>query len=289
MALVRRFSIVLILLITGCAGEGHDRRAGSSSDTTVSSSPGTYRISLIPQESQSIPDLGDTLRFRIVDGRDQTLTAYRIVHEKPIHLIVVRRDLGAFQHVHPVMEDVSKKWIVPLTFETEGPHVLFADFHPELPGAVPTVVRRDYFVGDTTHFQPIDWPKETRGRQPNDGLAVDVSIPTVPLQAGGEEKLRFAWVKQDGTPVGLEPYLGSFGHAVALERKVLAYQHAHPDSAASEPAQGVAVFALRFAQPDDYRVFAEFRVGGRLHTVPVTLHVGEAGPGNENAAAHAGH
>ena len=292
MSLVTRYSIALLfplLLVAGCGNEGRKRQAQSPSDTLASRSPGTYRISLIPEESASIPDRGDTLRFRILDYREKTLTAYRIVDQKPIHLIVVRRDLGTFQHVYPVFEERTKKWIVPLTFESEGPHVLFADFYPDLPGAIPTVVRRDYFVGDTTYFHPLPWSKETLGRQQDDGLAVDVSVPTAPLEAGGEEQLRFAWTKLDGRPAPLDGYLGSFGCAVAFHAGSLTYLRVHPDTAASGPAKGVAAFSFHPDEPGGYRVFAEFRVAGAVHTVPVTLVVGEAGPANEKGAAHAGH
>ncbi len=292
MSFIVRFSFALLIptiLTLACSKEGGDVTAQSPLDSLASPAPGPYRISLIPEESDQIPGRDHTLRFRIVDEQEKPLIAYRIVHEKPLHLIVARKDLGTFQHVHPEFEEATRKWIVPLTFETFGPHALFADFHPDLPGAAPIVVRRDYFVGDTTYFRPLSWSKETLGPQPVDGFTVDVSAPTAPLESGSAEQLRFAWTDDAGRPAALDPHLGSFGHVVALRAGSLAYQHVHPDSAASAPAQGVAVFVFHPAEPGVHRVFAQFRVGDTVHTVPVTLLVAETGPGGEVGTTHAGH
>ena len=41
------------------------------------------------------------LAFRIVDEAGETVTDFDTEHERRMHLIVVRRDLSGFQHVHP--------------------------------------------------------------------------------------------------------------------------------------------------------------------------------------------
>ena len=43
----------------------------------------------------------ETLRFRIVDERGDTVRDFDVEHEKRMHLIVARRDLSGFQHLHP--------------------------------------------------------------------------------------------------------------------------------------------------------------------------------------------
>ena len=39
--------------------------------------------------------------LRIVDARGATVRDFDVEHTKRLHLIVVRRDLTGFQHVHP--------------------------------------------------------------------------------------------------------------------------------------------------------------------------------------------
>ena len=48
---------------------------------------------------------GDAVRFafRVTGPDGAAVTDYTEAHEKDLHLIVVRRDLSQFQHVHPVL------------------------------------------------------------------------------------------------------------------------------------------------------------------------------------------
>ena len=43
------------------------------------------------------------LRFRIVGPDGRAVTAMDVAHERPMHLIVVRRDLTGYQHLHPTL------------------------------------------------------------------------------------------------------------------------------------------------------------------------------------------
>ncbi|HEU5486516.1 MAG TPA: hypothetical protein VFU98_16515, partial [Microlunatus sp.] len=44
-----------------------------------------------------------TIRFLITGPDQQPVTAYDTAHGKQLHLIVVRRDLAGYRHVHPTM------------------------------------------------------------------------------------------------------------------------------------------------------------------------------------------
>jgi hypothetical protein len=59
------------------------------------------------------------LRFRITDSGGAAVTRYVDSHEKQLHLIVVRRDMVAFQHVHPVMDN-DGTWSVPVDLSRAG-------------------------------------------------------------------------------------------------------------------------------------------------------------------------
>ena len=67
------------------------------------------------------------------------MTAYDVEHEKDLHLIVVRRDLTGFQHVHPLLDRTTGTWSVDVRL-------------------TPGVWR---VVADPTH-QPRWWPKVAR-------------------------------------------------------------------------------------------------------------------------------
>ena len=84
-------------------------------------------------------------------------------------------------------------------------------------------------------------------------------------------------IELDGEPVtDLEPYLGAFGHLVALRAGDLGYLHVHPEEGEAGP--GVE-FATAFPTPGTYRLFLDFQHRGVVHTAAFTVESGGA-PGH---------
>lgn len=169
-----------------------------------------------------------------------------------MHLIVVRRDLRRFQHLHPT-QDASGTWSARVTLPDAGVYQAVADFQSA--GSRRTVAVDLFAAG---RFEPLALPAQATTASA-DGY--DVALRE---DAG---RLRFT-VSRDGTPVGdLQPYLGAQGHLVMLRAGDLAYQHVHP----------LATQALAFdsagAAPGRYRLFLQFRHEDRVHTVAFTHEV----------------
>src|SRR5436190_329868 len=61
-------------------------------------------------------DRSQTLRFRIADKRGASVRDFDVEHTKRMHLIVVRRDLSGFQHLHPRMTE-DGEWTAPLRLD----------------------------------------------------------------------------------------------------------------------------------------------------------------------------
>ena len=66
------------------------------------------------------------LRFRVVDARGETLRDFDVTHEKRMHLILARRDLSGFQHLHPT-QGADGSWSAPVQLDDAGSYRLFAD------------------------------------------------------------------------------------------------------------------------------------------------------------------
>jgi hypothetical protein len=190
----------------------------------------------------------ETLRFRVVDARGRTVRDFDVEHEKRMHLILVRRDLTGFQHLHPEQAR-DGSWVAEVTLGAAGSHRLFADFAR---GGESTTLATDLRVDGTADLRPLP-PPRTEAR--SDG-GYDVR-----LERHGSE-LRFA-ISRDGRPVATEPYLGAGGHLVALREGDLAFLHVHPGH------DGVS-FETEFATPGRYRLFLQFKHEGRVHTVAFT-------------------
>ena len=90
------------------------------------------------------------------------------------------------------------------------------------------------------------------------------------VAAGEESELRFA-VERDGEAVrDLEPYLGAYGHLVAIRATDHAYLHVHPiEGSTSEEV----AFAVDVPSPGAYRLFLDFRHEGVVRTAAFTLDV----------------
>jgi hypothetical protein len=67
------------------------------------------------------------LRFRIVDRDGRAVRDFDIEHTKRMHVIVVRRDLTEFQHLHAAMGP-DGTWSTPLRLRDAGSYRVFADF-----------------------------------------------------------------------------------------------------------------------------------------------------------------
>ena len=161
-------------------------------------------------------------RFTVEDDEGMPLMAYDATHERDLHLVVVRRDLTRFQHLHPV-RGADGTWEVPLTLDAPGPYRVYADFAPA--GAAARALAVDVTVPGAYLPQPAT-PGE---RRTSTGGGYSVSA-TGALRAGTESQLAFV-VRRAGVDVtgDLDDYLGAKGHLVVLREGDLAYLHVHPE------------------------------------------------------------
>lgn len=195
-----------------------------------------------------------TFAFRI-DGPAGPVTAFDVEHDRQLHLIVVRRDGTAFQHLHPEM-DAAGTWRVPLTVPAGGVYRAFADFTPTAGPA--TTLGVDLFApGD---FQPV--ARQAARTSTVDGFTVTLDGDLTP---GAVAPLTLTVDR--GGPVALQPYLGANGHLVALRDGDLAYLHVHPRSAAG-PTVG---FDAEVPGAGTYRLFFDFQVDGVVRTADFTV------------------
>jgi hypothetical protein len=199
----------------------------------------------------------EALRFRIVDTRGETVRDFDIEHEKRMHLILARRDLTGFQHLHPE-QAADGTWTTRVRIDDAGSHRLFADFSHE--GKAYTLAT-DLHVDGQADLRPVPKPKATAV---SDG-GYDVRLDAGAARPGEEAELRFT-ITKDGTPVETEPYLGAGGHLVALRDGDLAFLHVHP-------ADDSVSFAATFPTEGHYRLFLQFKHERRVQTVAFTQEV----------------
>lgn len=210
--------------------------------------------------------------FRVLDDEGHAVTKFQPAHDKLMHLIVARRDLSGFQHVHPEMA-ADGTWRVPLTFAGAGDFRVFADFQ--------------LADEDEGHTLGADVPVTgayTTTPLPPAALTATAGEYRVTLsgelEPGTTSKLTLS-VHKGGVPVtDLQPYLAAYGHLIALRQGDLAYLHVHPDG---EPGDGKTkpgpdiVFYAEVPTAGTYRLYLDFRHGDVVRTAEFTAVAGGHG------------
>jgi hypothetical protein len=211
------------------------------------------------------------LRFTIQGPDGKPVTRYTKTHEKDLHLIVVRRDLSGFHHVHPTMA-ADGTWSIPFAFTAAGTWRMYADFQP-------AGLDKNLTLGTDVNVSglyipvPVNEPASIYSVQ-----GYDVTLQGNPV-AGKESELTFK-VSRGGKPVtDLQPYLGAFGHLVSLRGGDLAYLHNHPAQHADAGTKGgpEITFATTFPTAGTYSLFLDFQHAGAVHTAEFTVKVDSTG------------
>ncbi|EEP71843.1 secreted protein [Micromonospora sp. ATCC 39149] len=204
-------------------------------------------------------------RFQVRDAQGRPVTRFAVVHDKPMHLIVVRRDLTGYQHLHPTMA-TDGTWTVPLTLPEPGVWRAYADF---------TLVTDDGGQSARTLGTDLAVPGRYAPR-PLPAAARTATVGGFAVSWSGEpgvgvtRPLRFEVRAADGTAPTLERYLGAYGHLVALREGDLGYLHVHPEAG---PATAGVSFQVTVPGPGRYRLYLDFQVAGVVRTAEFTLTV----------------
>ncbi|WBB90299.1 copper resistance protein CopC [Verrucosispora sp. WMMC514] len=239
-------------------GDGQDQATG----TTVSAAGYTLKPVLRSQPAGATTDY----RFRVVGVDGQPVTRFAVVHDKPLHMIVVGRDLGGYQHLHPTMA-ADGTWSVPLELTRPGGYRIYADFTVTTADGkgLPLVLGVDHEVpgGYDPAGLPPPQPRTTTGPYVVSMAGTPTIGMTVPLT------LR---VDRDGAagPVQLERYLGAYGHLVVVREGDLGFLHVHPEP---ELVDGTVKFWLTAPSTGRYRAFFDFQVDGKVHTAAFTINL----------------
>jgi hypothetical protein len=254
----------------GASGGGHaseDGHAGVDVPGGLQVAEHGYRLELL-SPSLSTDDVR-SLRLRVLGPDGTPVTSYTPTHDKDLHLILVRRDLSGFQHLHPELGP-DGVWETPVRVPAAGQYRVFADFQPA-GRAEPLTLGAD--LPAPGRYEPVPLPAASRTATV-DGYTVTLDGELVP---GTSSPLTLT-VTKDGTPVtDLEPYLSAYGHLVALRDGDLAYLHVHPDGhpgdGRTSPGPQIA-FHIEVPSAGQYRLFLDFQHQGVVRTVAFTAVAG---------------
>lgn len=262
---------------TGGHGAGHGSGPSGTAESEAEAQATVPGLAVAQSGYRFVPDTttlpsgpAQPFRFRLLGPDDEPVERYDLLHERELHLIVVRRDLTGFQHVHPERA-VDGSWAIPLDLGAGGTWRAFADFQPTGgPGQLTLGI--DLQVGGS--FEP--------GAGPNAATPPDPRI-TASFARNGDDVAIV--VTRDGSTIEPEPYLGARGHLVALRAGDLAYLHVHPQDVGAPAVR----FTAELPTAGAYGLFFDYKVDGVVHTATTTLEVAQVGQqGEQQRAQHEG-
>jgi len=266
-----------------------------------------------------------TWTLNISDGKSGApVNDFAVVHDKLMHLIVVKKDLSWFNHIHPEYKG-NGSFVVQTTLPTASDYKLYADYTPKAGGN--EVAQHDFSAGDVTTATPQLVPDKMQGPwmtkkvvahpegEPNakGGATYEVALMPMPmpLRAGQDTMLHFQVRDAKGQPVkDLQPYLGAMGHCVILSSDTTKYLHSHPMEGGMDEAGGMkhdmskigdmknmkhsappksggpdVMFHTNFPTAGLYKAWGQFMHKGKIITAPFVVTVGAAKAGAAKPAA----
>lgn len=287
-----------MLLGAGCASAPQTISTTSTSASVTSTSSTVINhdshgqvTGLLPKElTAKLATVGDvhlsqevyrpgaiSMPFKIFgsNGKFYTPEDLEIVHEKPLHVLLVRRDLQVYQHVHPTYE--RGFWTVRTTIQEPGDYMAYLDFTSKKDGH--QIWRLPFRVNGTWKESPPAPMSELKVVK--DKIETELFFTRL-LKVGEETRVRFV-LKQEGKEyMNLQPYLGAFGHLVILEHgKPERYLHVHPLTE-TQPKDGAVEFMTTFPTPGKYTLFAEFNINGKVTLFPFTVEMTNEGVKNDD-------
>jgi hypothetical protein len=257
-----------------------------------SPAPEEYRIDV-----ETLPDkvsAGRPFKLRLSVRHPQTdavVRQFAAVHERRFHLFVISEDLTHYEHVHPEQEE-DGSWVLDLTVPRPGRYRLYSDFLPA--GGPAQVVATPIVTADSdrpdagapeTLLVPDRSLNHTIGQ-----LSVSLETPQDGLRAGRQET--FVYHLADavtGKPVtDVEPYLGAWGHSLAVSEDLANVVHAHPVEMVPEgrpSARGgpTLTFKAELPEPGKYRIWTQIKRNGEIVTAVFTVDIPSAAPAERGA------
>ena len=230
--------------------------------------PLKYRLHLTVAPPQVPVGKPIELQFELIDPRtNRRATKFELVHEKFFHLFLVSADLKHFVHDHPVA-GADGVFRFTTTLPEPGIYRLLADCYPsggtpQLLPAYLTTAGYDKSIAASTAHPALDLsPKQSEN--------MTVSLRTDPPNPIPGKKTMLFFHLDPGE--GIEPYLGAWGHLLAVSDDLIDTIHEHPIYASGGPDVQFNVFFPRAAT---YKVWVQFQRQGVVNTAAFTIPVTE--------------
>ncbi len=243
---------------------------GTLSDTQNIQSHRSYCIKSNSAEKNYAKNVATEYSFSIINDQGSRVKDFKITHTKIMHVIVVRKDVAYFQHIHPEFNSQTGIFTLKdLTFPENGEYRIFADFvvgsEQKDSNEIPLVITisEDVFVNEKKYV-PLELGSEEKTKIFKN---YEVTLSEDEEFISGKEVIMSFTLKRKGELVtNLEEYLGALGHSVIFKEKTLNFIHTHPKENKATSQNGKLEFNVIFPESGKYKIFTQFKHEGKVFT-----------------------
>jgi hypothetical protein len=239
-----------------------------------------YSIDVNIQGNTIQPHTPKIVLFTIRDSHNAIVKDFLSEHEKLLHFVVLRKDLQYFQHLHPQYNQKTGEFSQLISFPTDGPYVLYADFIPKETNSS-EVIMTNVTIGDIKKY--LDQPVISDGQLKKEVGPYMVKFFLTPVKNEKVKGLYYSiYVEKSGSPVvDLQPYLGALAHSILINTQTFEYVHTH--AVDSEHMDGMNMgsdpstkgpwinFQTAVPRAGTYKIFTEFEQQGIVTVADFTI------------------
>lgn len=208
-----------------------------------------YKVGFIRPDIQ--PGKEAMLKFTISDLQTKKpILDLDVVHDKIMHVVLVRNDLKHFDHIHP-SHSGQGVFSVPYNFTSSGFYRVWIDFTID---GMQHIVDFDMNVAGNVESEEID----ALG-----GLKVNFVSPKE-IIAGKETELKFEVFDKNNNPIPVtKKFLDANSHLIAIDDTLGEFNHNHDENFDKD---NKITFNHKFTKSGKYRLWVQFLIEDKVRT-----------------------
>ena len=234
----------------------------------------TYNVNLQTDPAKPRANVATQLAI-VVTGQPagEVIDEFDLVHEKPMHLIIVRDDLSYFDHLH--LEPQHGVFNTSYSFPNAGDYKLWVDVKPK-GGRQFLTAFQTHVEGQPLHERIPLMADNQFTRIVMDGqYRVSLVLPSEPSNHHGSN-LTFNITDTNGKPItDLQPMLGAKAHCIIISQDLRDFLHVHPTEEVHASWRGGpdATFHAQFPKAGLYKIWVQFQHHGKTITADFVVQI----------------
>ncbi len=217
-----------------------------------------YSVRFIGKDISSASNSGLTFIIKNTES-DKPVSNLEIVHDKIMHVILVKTDLKYFDHIHPNQKEPGV-FYVPYSFYAPGDYRIWVDFTVE---GMQHIVDFDATVYGASQMMQADGLS---------GLKVDINVPAT-IQIGEPIKIDFIVRDTNNIPLSIkEKFLAANAHLIVIDESLDKFDHVHDEKIDGD---NILSFEYKFQKAGPHKLWIQFSVNSITRTGEFDVTVNE--------------